>query len=137
MGHIYGFTGTRAGMTPYQRLRLLKILEHDRNVGEFHHGDCIGADAEAHDIAWAIRDIAIIIHPPSDDKHRAFKTNALVLVTRPYLERNHDIVDACDVLIAAPKEVIEQRRSGTWATVRYARKIGKPVVILAPEPEED
>ena len=47
-----------------------------------------------------------------------------------YLERNRDIVDACDILIACPRTLKEELRSGTWATVRYARKVGKPVAIL-------
>lgn len=134
---ILGFTGTSAGMSAYQRLALLKILEQG-DVGEFHHGDCVGADAEAHDIADSM-DISIVIHPPTDTRHRAYKTpkgddwgDMMWLPPKPYLERNHDIVDACDKLIAAPKEDTEQLRSGTWATVRYARKVGKPVVILLP-----
>lgn len=50
-----------------------------------------------------------------------------------YLDRNHAIVDECSVLIAAPRSLTEEQRSGTWATVRYARKMGRPVVILDPE----
>lgn len=51
----------------------------------------------------------------------------------PPLERNHRIVDACDVLIACPKDAQEQLRSGTWATVRYARKQGKRVIVITPD----
>jgi hypothetical protein len=32
--------------------------------------------------------------------------------------------------VACPRTDQEQRRSGTWATVRYARKVGKPVLII-------
>jgi predicted Rossmann fold nucleotide-binding protein DprA/Smf involved in DNA uptake len=49
------------------------------------------------------------------------------------LDRNRDIVDAAAVLIAAPKEMTETLRSGTWATVRYARKQGKQVWIVWPD----
>lgn len=96
-----------------------------------HHGDCVGADAEFHDIAWGM--CFIIVHPPIEDMYRAFciapdKT----LEPRPYLARNKDIVNQSDILIAAPNTLVEEWRSGTWSTVRYARKMGKPVIILDP-----
>jgi hypothetical protein len=48
------------------------------------------------------------------------------------IERNTEIVDDSDHLFAAPKEQFEQLRSGTWATVRRARKKGIPYEILLP-----
>jgi hypothetical protein len=127
-----GFTGTQQGMTAKQRASLETLLRHYLTLGatEFHHGDCIGADAQAHDIAVAIG-YAPVIHPPKISKKRAFKRGQ-VLPARPYLERNHDIVDASDVMIATPKSHVEELRSGTWATIRYTRKSGKHLHILAP-----
>jgi predicted Rossmann fold nucleotide-binding protein DprA/Smf involved in DNA uptake len=52
----------------------------------------------------------------------------------PYLERNHAIVNESDFLIAAP-DGPETLRSGTWATVRYARKVGKRVLVIMPNGE--
>jgi hypothetical protein len=40
------------------------------------------------------------------------------------------------VVIACPFERTEQQRSGTWATVRMARKAGKPLVIVYPQGDE-
>jgi len=132
-----GFTGTQIGMTPNQfgeLARLIAIGVTD-NPCEFHHGDCIGADAEAHSIADAFG-CRIVIHPPTNTSKEAFcKVDSewdTVLPPKPYLDRNHDIVDACDVLLAAPKSIEEELRSGTWATVRYARKKNIPVIILEP-----
>jgi hypothetical protein len=35
--------------------------------------------------------------------------------------------------VAAPRTPIETLRSGTWATVRYARAYGRPVWIVLPD----
>lgn len=123
---IIGFTGTSKGMSVGQRAALERELRG--RTFTFHHGDCVGADAQAHDIAKAAGG-SIVIHPPTDSKARAYCVGGRVLPPYPYLERNHHIVDACDVLIAAPRGA-EVLRSGTWATVRYAQKIGKPVLVL-------
>lgn len=130
-----GFTGTRKGMTLNQRLDLIEVLKKAWRVGELnllHHGDCIGADSEAHDIAMTL-DYEVHLHPPKDDRRRAFK-NDWLMYTEPkeYHFRNRDIVDCCDLLIAAPDTAHERLRSGTWSTIRYARRIGKTVVILKP-----
>ncbi len=53
-----------------------------------------------------------------------------VLESKPYLERNRDIVDASEVLIACPSTREEVMRSGTWATVRYARKKGMKITLI-------
>lgn len=122
-----GFTGTRRGMTQAQKM-VLKDLLIQSHAQWLLHGDCVGADEEAHALALAAG-IFVEIHPPIEPKHRAFLEPSAMHEPRPYLDRNHDIVEACDVLIAAPFGP-ERLRSGTWATVRYARKIGKPVVII-------
>jgi len=44
-----GFTGTRDGMTQHQKEQFVLAMQ-DLSPSEFHHGDCKGADAEAHDI---------------------------------------------------------------------------------------
>jgi hypothetical protein len=126
-----GFTGTQNGMS-IQQMKSLRILLEELKPFEFHHGDCIGADEESHDIVSTFwKSAVIVIHPPDIDKKRAFCRGHLVLQPKPYLERDRDIVDATDVLVAAPKdENTEEVRSGTWYTVRYARKQDKRVIIL-------
>lgn len=66
-----GFTGTRRGMTEAQGLTLRALLA-TQHATEFHNGDCIGADAEAHDIAVAMG-CEVVIHPPIIDAERAWK----------------------------------------------------------------
>lgn len=50
---------------------------------------------------------------------------------KPYLERNTDIVTNSDIIIGCPldptKEVI---RSGTWSTIRKAKKMNKKIFIF-------
>ena len=127
-----GFTGTRAGMTPEQR-RTLRIVLNKFPDCWLHHGDCVGADAEAHAIATALKR-EIILHPPDVDDLRAWckAPPGRIMIPRPYLVRNKHIVGNTHRLIAAPAEAVEQRRSGTWSTVRYARSRGKPIKIILP-----
>ena len=130
-----GFTGTAKGMSARQ-LREFEVLI--RGAHELHHGDCVGADEQAHRLTcFVARAVHIVVHPPSDDKARAYcspgpwQTSMEVVEPKPYIQRNHDIVDAVDLLVAAPYTDEEVLRSGTWATVRYARKVGTGVVILS------
>ncbi len=125
---IAGFTGTQRGMTEKQKETFAKLMER---VDELHHGDCIGADSDAHKIAKELGK-RVHIYPPSNPNKRAFNDGDLVNAEKEYLDRNHDIVDSSDFLIAAPKGNKEELRSGTWATIRYARKRNKKVVIILP-----
>jgi hypothetical protein len=52
---------------------------------------------------------------------------------KPYLVRNHDMVDQSEFLIGTPGEEQEVLRSGTWATIRYARKLKRPILIILPK----
>jgi len=127
-----GFTGTQQGMTPWQKLHvemILKKAKEDFQEIEFHHGDCVGADSDAHDEARKVG-ADIVIHPPENDSKRAFRGSKNIRQPKPYLSRNHDIVDETEFLIATPKEKKEVLRSGTWATVRYAKKLDKRGIII-------
>jgi hypothetical protein len=135
-----GFTGTRRGMTGEQKIHFAWVLsayEAEGGIQEFHHGDCVGADSEAHDIVSEVLPNArIYIHPPLDSRYRANRQGYVVRNPLHYLDRNRNIVDASDVLIATPGEETEQLRSGTWSTVRYARKQGKRVFVIYPSGTE-
>lgn len=135
---VFGFTGTGQGMAPNQRLKVLRLLQ-SLGVNELHHGDCIGADAQADDIAEWLR-ISIVVHPPSDERRRAFcLTNELrsLLPPKGYLARNRDIVKAAvDGMIAAPSTRTPPpslRGQGTWTTIGYARRAGRPLWIVYPD----
>lgn len=126
-----GFTGTQRGVTLEQWASCWPML-NARAPGTFHHGDCIGADNQ---IAYAARLIGfyIIGHPPVIESKRAFVQCDELRDPLPYLARNHKIVDAAEEMIATPGEFEEQLRSGTWATIRYARRLGKPIHVILPD----
>lgn len=127
-----GFTGNQHGMTDAQKEWIRNAFSKIRGPWEFHHGDCIGSDAEAHDIALEFG-AKIVLHPPWVPYKRAFKEGWWQLrPKRNYLDRNKDIVNESSVLIGMPREDEEQLRSGTWSTIRYARNRLLPVRIISP-----
>ena len=129
---IIGFTGTREGMTALQKQSLTALID-TLKPKEVHHGDCVGADAEFHDIVQGRR-IRTIIHPPDNDGLRAHCQSLFGFTVTPrlYLQRNIDIIEASDLVIAAPKGP-ELQRSGTWMTIRRAHTYRRPVIIIYPE----
>ncbi len=127
-----GFTGTQKGLTHRQSQELALRLQELPLGSTFHHGDCVGADAEAHDIARRLSYNKVVIHPPINFHKRAWCSGTVVRPPKPYLERNHDIVDASDILIVCPAQQQEVQRSGTWATIRYAKKKCIPVIMIGP-----
>jgi hypothetical protein len=116
--------------------KMLISLDKEGSDFYFHHGDCIGADQQAHRIFYdKVGGTLIYLHPPENDKLRAKLDSECyhVYPAKPYLQRNFDIVSATDFLIAAPKEAEETVKSGTWATIRYAENQKKNVVIIRPD----
>lgn len=127
-----GFSGTREGMTRSQLKTLRRLLAGVQNV-RIHHGDCVGADHQAHLLAREHQH-DVVVHPPSSKSLRAYCLSDETREPKPYLQRNRDIVDESSVLIATPA-TRERARSGTWSTVAYAEKVGKPVLIIMPSGE--
>lgn len=126
---LVGFTGTRQGMTVAQKRILSLLLQAAQG---FLHGDCIGSDEEAHYIALSCG-ITPQILPANLRGYRAFcKGGVLLEEPQPPLDRNKRIVDLCSVLFACV-DGPEKRRSGTWSTVRYARKQGNLGLIIMPD----
>lgn len=136
---IVGFTGTRDGLKPKQRDTLAALLlgygrteSHDGRMHQFHHGDCLGADFEAHVLARLTKKFYIVGHPPDNPKSRAWCVCDTLKPTFEYKVRNKNIVRVADLLVACPKQDYEEVRSGTWQTIRYARSTKKPVVFVWP-----
>lgn len=127
-----GFTGTRNGMT-LEQTEAFRQLIAELKPTEFHHGDCIGADAEAHDIVREFPHTKIVIHQPVDEKHRAWKKGDEFKHPLSHFARNRAIVDETELLIGASISDVPLTSGGTWYTIDYAIKIGRPVRILWPD----
>ena len=127
---ILGVTGSRDGGGFKRQGKFFQFLCNN-NVSGLHHGDCIGWDEECHEIC-AHYGIKIVMYPPIEDRYRAFCKGGDRMPPKPYLDRNKDIVNAVDFLIAAP-DGPERQRSGTWSTVRYAKKVGVKGVVWMPQ----
>lgn len=139
MIHI-GFTGTRHGMTDAQAsavlLSLLSVYEPSLMPEPLtvHHGDCVGADEQFHRIATQLSIAArSVAHPGNVRSLRAFTKADEIRKPKPMLLRNLDIVLESDRMLATPAEKNEQLRSGTWSTIRAARRHCKPLIIVYPD----
>lgn len=131
-----GFTGSRKGVSAEQRARLAEVLAVlGASRAELHHGVCVGADEEAHRLGrkYGYR---VVGHPPKEqalrsqlpyhyDEEREAKT---------YLARDMDIVVETHVLVACPGAARQAAwRSGTWATIAMAQKLGRPIFVVLPD----
>ncbi len=141
-----GFTGTRKGLKNEQFVVLgntLKYLvegfiEHGYKHISWHHGDCLGADEMFHKIIKHYKFFRettdlIHIHPPQESRFRAYCKGNVMHDEKPYLVRNRDIVDLSQGLVACPDGKGELLRSGTWQTIRYARKNLGNIIIIYPD----
>lgn len=134
IGLKLGFTGTREQLTNEQYHSLVLWIERHAIV-EFHHGCCIGADSAAVVVCEHYRTPLIVGHPPTREaciSSTAKNGSHVLREPKDYLARNREIVHETDCLLACPKGP-EETRSGTWSTIRYARKMNRPVAIIWPD----
>src|SRR5262245_59641213 len=100
------------------------------------NGCCEGADRDIWEICrnWTIE---FEFHPSNPEqmawaRAHAHKYEAINTIRLP-LSRNRVMVrKGVRGLIATPSQNMEILRSGTWATIREARKIGRPIWIITP-----
>ncbi|MFP5263716.1 MAG: hypothetical protein ACLGJB_17690 [Blastocatellia bacterium] len=127
-----GFIGTPDGMTDHQKDSLRKLIRKHKGT-EFHHCDGIGADAEAHVIHREFQGSRIVVHVSENKETRALCDGDEIRESKDrYRYSWQNMVDACDLLIAAPNTKEKKGNSMSWTTVSYARQRGVPVIILEP-----
>ncbi len=130
---VYGFTGTRHGMTLPQMVSVLDLL-WENTVTELHHGMCMGADTQAHYLAKVLE---ISCHKHPGPNKSGFCDGGISYEVLPFLERNRIIVDRSSGLIAAPQhyEKPESHPGGTWYTYQYALDTNKITYLVLPDGE--
>jgi hypothetical protein len=137
-----GYSGTRRGMTDPQkqavRMTVWNLIGSSPRRHAVHHGDCIGGDAQFHKMCQLIG-VRIVKHP-ANGVHAKDKANCRgageVRREMPPLERNKIIVLETDCMIIAPHEYEERVRSGTWATWRFAKALGRRIYLILPDGTE-
>lgn len=132
---ILSFTGTQRGLDPSQLEAVAGVLAS--GVELLVHGGCIGADDEADQLAAELGIDRLVFPSTRLDKRVADEvlrdrkgSRVTIREAMEPLKRNRLIVKYGQKLVACPYEREEVVRSGTWATVRYAQRIGRGVVIL-------
>lgn len=123
-----GMIGNKDGISIEATKKFVDFL-NDNIITEAHHGDCVGADTDFHNICSNMK-INIIVHPPENSTMRAYCKANVILPVKRYLDRNRDIVDQTDILIVFPPTKEEIIKSGTWSTIRYASKNNKHILII-------
>lgn len=130
---VLTITASRRGLTGAQKKRLASLIRRIRPE-EVLHGDCVGGDADCHRIVTACSRALVGVYPSDRSGQRAFCGGVEVkAVPRPPLERNRTMVRRSSLVVAFPASFSEELRSGTWATVRHARRVGRPVVLIWPD----
>lgn len=127
---IVGFTGSRdIKNISQERLGELKdfIYDNIESITYVVHGGAIGMDSYFHDICIDI--LPVFVRPA----YKQCRLRGIYEQAKPKkpLNRNRDIVNECDLLIAVPTDPDnEELKSGTWATVRYARNNKKQIKFI-------
>lgn len=142
---VIGITGTRDGMTSEQKSVVHTVLSYYFDASTFLSGMCIGTDAQSSKMASGM---GMIVegypgHSKSnpDDltcRDRAVENYDEIRESKPYYDRNRDIVDDSDLMIACPNgKNYHGGKGGANYTIRYALKVGKPIVIIFPDGETE
>ena len=131
----WGFTGTRKGMTLQQGQYTRLAVRHGKPA-IVRHGGAHGADMEFHAL-WREelprRFADVWTADAKQAKMFDGQDNVSVNPVMDPLHRDEEIVRRSKFLIACPHTQKEELRSGTWTTIRRARKIDIPILIVWPD----
>lgn len=138
-----GFSGTRAGMTSEQYREVRGwVAARLASIVAVHHGCCVGADVDFHNICVDLGLIKLIQLHPSNNRgtNKLLELRQMADVAKIWpegepLERDQVIVSCSSVLLITPQSDDEVVRSGTWATKRKADRMRVPVIHFRVEGE--
>jgi predicted Rossmann fold nucleotide-binding protein DprA/Smf involved in DNA uptake len=129
MGKRYGVTGT-TGLMPDEVPIVHEVIRNLTGVKLFTTGGAYGVDTEAAIAAWKYQSynrLQVCVPTGKAYNEATRKLGKVIEVPGGYMARNDAIVAHSDVLLAFPRTREEVVRSGTWATIRRARKAGVEV----------
>lgn len=144
-----GFVGVRRGLTCHQFQAMCRILVARKGRGALagvavarHSNDGWAAADLTRITRWMPKAPRLVVHESGGTAELpAMSVESLASWAEFSVEResvppwNREIVDESDLLLACPPVSVEEPRSRTWAAVRYARKSGKPVIVVYPDGE--
>lgn len=135
--YTIGITGSRHGATPEQ-LDRAEILLHAAHMVHgarllVVHGSCVGVDAQI-DAFCARTGVEVVCRPSWLRRWTASVCAVQIAAPAAPRVRNRAIVRQSNLLIACPQgaEALHPR-SGTWVTVRMARRHRVPCRIVWPD----
>lgn len=138
---IYAFTGAQDPIGDYRGRIKNTLLTLDPGSDKILTGACIGIDEAVARLAYEMGFFVYTIVPAIFTKidHFFFEhctAYEIMPAGTGYMDRNDVLVNHpiynCDILYGFPNQREEVLRSGTWATIRRARKTGKEVRIVSP-----
>lgn len=145
---------------------LLQTFQRDSGITRYIHGGCMGADYDFHKIVMTNPyRTEVLVHPsnfpktyppmirgwlrvlglkPLSDRDTraawlAFGATS-VAASAPPFDRNvtmmRFVAEQKGIVVATPKGLEEEARSGTWHAVRHARKFGAMLCVVWPDGRE-
>lgn len=115
----------------------VEAIRHDfeqriEGICTIYSGAAYGVDTIGAEVARETNANLILVTPQGKHhNHHLYElADEIIHVEGGYLARDERLADEADALIAYPRTSNEERRSGTWATIRYFQKRGKPVTIV-------
>lgn len=131
-----GFTGTR-NLTKQDYGVIAEVIKNLPDDVRIVNGGCVGVDTLVARYAF-LRSLHVHTIFPSDlsqvdpDAYRWCTTSERMPEGSSYRDRDRRIVEESDVLIAFaqyPENYSRSLRSGTWMTVRIAKRCNVPVLV--------
>jgi len=149
---VTGSRGFRQGEQEFARDLMRAFLSELDDVTEFRTGAQWGVDTVAAELGLTLYPEALhVVFVPAAEHNvgvveevenagRAGLVRATSVVrltpdasanrSKAYRARNEAMLDGADLVVAFPSTKQEQNRSGTWMTVRIARKAGLGVAVV-------